>query len=78
MQNSVLVEAGQIVAAGDTIANSGNSGYSDEPHLHFGVYTGYPAAEGDDLPVNFRNAIGPLDEKDGLIRWETYTAGPVR
>ena len=53
---------------------SGNSSQSDEPHLHFGVYEDYPPAEGVDIPVNFRNADGPLDSLGGLIRWEFYTA----
>lgn len=37
MQNSVRVEVGQQVSAGEVLGLSGNSGYSTTPHLHFHV-----------------------------------------
>jgi hypothetical protein len=76
MQHSVTVVSGDTLDIGEQFASSGNSGYSGEPHLHFGVYEDYPAAEGNDLPANFRNADGPLDLRGGLKRNETYTALP--
>jgi hypothetical protein len=76
MQNSVTAMPGDTLVAGEQFASSGNSGYSGEPHLHFGVYEAYPAAEGHDTPVNFRNTDGPLDARGGLIRGEFYTALP--
>jgi murein DD-endopeptidase MepM/ murein hydrolase activator NlpD len=76
MQNSVVVNPGDIVEAGQYFAFSGNSGESGEPHLHFGVYADYPPVEGIDIPVNFRNAEGPLDSLGGLIRGEVYRAMP--
>ena len=48
------------------------------PHLHFqiclrgGICT-YPTEV--TLPVNFSNAIGPLDDALGLVVDQTYTAG---
>lgn len=36
-QHGVLVDEGDRVAAGDTVARSGNSGRSSFPHLHFDV-----------------------------------------
>jgi len=74
---SVLVRVGDHVTAGDTIGLSGNSGTST-PHLHFGVYRTWPPVEGDDLPVNFRNAQGSLDSKGGLAAGVTYLALPVQ
>jgi hypothetical protein len=76
MQNSVVVNPGDTVDIGEYFALSGNSGKSGEPHLHFGVYEDYPPTEGVDIPVNFRNAQGPLDNRGGLIRGEKYTALP--
>jgi hypothetical protein len=74
MQHSVSVEPGDTVEVGQQFASSGNSGYSGEPHLHFGVYQDYPPVEGFDVPVNFRNAEGPIDSLGGLIRGQVYEA----
>ncbi len=39
MRNGVRVLVGQVVAQGDTIALSGNTGYTDDhPHLHFSIH----------------------------------------
>jgi murein DD-endopeptidase MepM/ murein hydrolase activator NlpD len=65
--NSILVKVGDRVSQGQPIAASGNSGNTQGlPHLHFGVYQGWPAKEGFDVPVNFRNAEGTLDQRRGL------------
>lgn len=53
--NGALVEKGQYVKAGDTIALSGNSGVSTEPHLHVDV-TGYcTKAPCQTIPFSFKN-----------------------
>jgi murein DD-endopeptidase MepM/ murein hydrolase activator NlpD len=75
-QFSVTVAPDDTVRIGQHFADSGNSGYSDDPHLHFGVYEDYPTVEGFDLPVSFRNADGPLDDLGGLVRGEMYEALP--
>lgn len=74
-QHAVFVNVGDTVLQGDFIALSGNSGYTANfPHLHFGVYEGYPPVETYDVPVNFKNAEGPLDENLGLIADQWYKA----
>lgn len=66
-QNSILVNVGDNVSQGQPIAASGNSGNTGGlPHLHFGVYEAWPAREGLDVPVNFRNAEGTHDKRNGL------------
>jgi murein DD-endopeptidase MepM/ murein hydrolase activator NlpD len=76
-QDSAAVEVGDHVAAGQLIALSGASGTSLE-HLHFGVASRWPPRRPDDLPVNFRNAKGPLDERGGLQRGVRYLALPFQ
>jgi murein DD-endopeptidase MepM/ murein hydrolase activator NlpD len=54
-RNGSLVEKGQYVNAGDTIALSGNSGVSTEPHLHVDI-TGYcTKAPCQTIPFSFKN-----------------------
>ncbi len=75
MRDSVLPALGDRVAQGEPIARSAMSG-TLEAHLHFVVFRGDPATEGDDVPVNFRNCEGPIDGLGGLIQDQTYTARP--
>jgi murein DD-endopeptidase MepM/ murein hydrolase activator NlpD len=75
-RDGVLVDRGDSVATGQVIAISGNSGLTGSPHLHFGVYRSWPPYEGFDVPVNFRNAQGPLDSRAGLMLHRHYLALP--
>jgi murein DD-endopeptidase MepM/ murein hydrolase activator NlpD len=74
-QGSARVQVGDGVVAGQVIALSGASGTSLE-HLHFGVASRWPVRKPDDLPVNFRNSQGALDERGGLQRGVVYRAVP--
>jgi len=55
--DSILVEPGQFVEAGETIALLGNRGQSTGPHLHFEVHQGGEEGKRID-PVAWLNARG--------------------
>ncbi len=81
-QHSVVVAEGQDVAQGQLLGRSGNSGFSGGlPHLHFQVFErmlfisdGWPPPLTIQVPVSFRNALGPLDRRAGLIQEVYYKA----
>ena len=76
LQNGVDVAVGDVVSSGQRIAASGNSGLTGRPHLHLGVYRSWPPRDGEDVPLTFRNAAGPLDERGGLVMGQLYSALP--
>ena len=55
--NSIRVRPGDRVAAGEYIADSGNTGFSTGPHLHFAVLRNM-GMRIDSLPVQFRGRSG--------------------
>lgn len=54
-KGSVLVQPGQWVERGEPIALSGDTGYSNAPHLHFGVYE--TLSEGVEQSIAVRFAV---------------------
>jgi murein DD-endopeptidase MepM/ murein hydrolase activator NlpD len=52
-KNGVLVTPGQVVAAGDPIGRSGNTGFSSGPHLHFAVFKTRSGKERESIPIRF-------------------------
>ncbi len=72
-----LVTLGELVSIGQPIGLAGATGDSDAVnHLHFEVFERPPARHDVTVPIGFRNAEGPLDERGGLIANETYFALP--
>jgi murein DD-endopeptidase MepM/ murein hydrolase activator NlpD len=80
LQHGVVVRVNQVVHAGDTLAFSGNSGYTaNMPHLHFSVHAceSLPGFVADPqcpaLPLTFAN---PIPRPAGpLLVGQTYRAG---
>jgi len=72
-KDGALVVVGQIVAPGDTIGLSGNTGLSRAPHLHFDVTEGGPYSDCQTIPVCFKNTRW---HPDGLVTGVAYTAEP--
>ena len=55
--DSIRVRIGQHVALGEYIANSGNTGFSSGPHLHFAVWRN-AGAEDVSVPIQFAGPGG--------------------
>lgn len=58
--NSILVEVGDTVETGEMIAQCGNSGASDMPHLHFHVMNGIEPHESDSVRIQFASGREPV------------------
>jgi murein DD-endopeptidase MepM/ murein hydrolase activator NlpD len=55
--NSLLVQIGDRVSAGQVLARIGNSGNSDAPHLHFHVANSPAPLSGEGIPYAFSSFV---------------------
>jgi murein DD-endopeptidase MepM/ murein hydrolase activator NlpD len=61
MQDGSQVEIGDSVSQGQMIGNSGNTGHTTMPHLHFAVYRPIEWGKTQSIPVRFQSADGIID-----------------
>jgi murein DD-endopeptidase MepM/ murein hydrolase activator NlpD len=71
LDKGMVIKYGQFVKKGDHIANSGNSGLSTGPHLHYEVrFLGRPLN-----PINFvdwnYNNFDLIFEKENSVQWDS-------
>lgn len=68
MKNGVSVDVGDYVRKSERIGQSGNTGYSSGPHLHFMVTRTLKDGSTQSVPFRFRSARGIISQpKEGLV-----------
>lgn len=70
LKNSVTVQIGQTIKVGDIIGQSGNTGWSSGPHLHFWVFKAKNGKEKESIPVKFK----VNNNSEILLEGKSYTA----
>jgi murein DD-endopeptidase MepM/ murein hydrolase activator NlpD len=72
--NGNLVSIGQKVQRGDPLGYSGNTGFTNAPHLHFSVMQLYDIQNHkmETLPIKFRTKENPASELQEGKSYERY------
>jgi murein DD-endopeptidase MepM/ murein hydrolase activator NlpD len=72
-----LVDVGEQVEQGQAIGLSGDTGCTNQPHVHVALRRNRnDFSRQTTLPLNFRNASGRVDPNRSLRQAETYPALP--
>lgn len=74
LKGGMKVKRGDLVHAGEVLAFSGNSGYTQGPHLHFMVFRAKDSKMRESLPIRFVTREGSGIE---LEQGQIYTSVPV-
>ncbi|GHS87536.1 peptidase [Campylobacterota bacterium] len=73
--SKILVKQGDFVKKGQLIAYSGNSGYSNGPHLHYEIrYLGKPLDPSPFLEWDMRSYEAIFD-KEKIVQWDSVVKG---
>jgi murein DD-endopeptidase MepM/ murein hydrolase activator NlpD len=75
--SSVEVKPGQRVARGQSLALSGNTGFSSTPHLHFQVITAGDGITGRSFPFRFAVAPGRAEYPEQGRRYTAWETSPA-
>lgn len=73
-QDGVLVDSGDWVRQGQRIGLSGNTGNSNVPHLHFGVYHAIDWGKTQSIAVRFATREGPIARPRSGARYMSATS----
>lgn len=76
-KGGIAVKIGQRVSAGELIAYSGNSGYSEAPHLHFDVVRVLDEKRSMTVPFVFRTDYADAEEPREAL-WYSFAGGVAR
>ncbi len=73
-KDGVLVAEGETVRRGQQIAFSGNTGYSNAPHLHFGVYTTTTDGRRHSIDIRFVTSTGIVNRPRSGSHYRTASS----
>ena len=77
-QNGALMEVGDMVAAGQKISLSVNTGHTTMPHLHFAVYRAAEWGNTQSIQVRFLSSAGIVEKPRRGGRYQAILDQQVR